>query len=77
MAVRTQTVLELTAFCGQCAAESPHKPWHVIVSEAIRGRGITHAADVRELRHRIIQTGSAHSARKRTAQAATRRRVAS
>ncbi len=75
MAVRDSTVNELTALCGERKKTSPDKSWSQIVSDAIRGRGITFGPDVAELKRRIIQTGAEHSATKRRAEAAARKRV--
>jgi hypothetical protein len=75
MAVRDSTVQELTKLCGERYADPNNtKSWNRLVADAIRGRGITFGPDVTELKHRIIQTGAAHSASKSKAGAASRKR---
>lgn len=74
MAVQDRTVRELTELCGKrFAASGNSKSWIEIVSDAIRGRGITFGPDVRELKQRIAQTGATHSASSRKSRALTRK----
>ena len=73
MAVRDSTVNELTALCGKRFADKANKKgWNQLVSEAIRGKGISYGPDVTELKSRIHRTGAAHSASKSKADAAAR-----
>lgn len=73
MAVREQTVIELTANAGKRYADQTEKSWSRAVTEVIRGRGITDRIDVAELKRRIVKAGAAHSATKSKAGAAGRR----